>query len=394
MSKDEKSKRRHVWRVGISALAVALTILAFYNHRPAIATSYDKRLDNNVSAESRVLFTGDVYWGRRMNDWSRQNQLKEAYPFSRLNEFGKNSYDAWVANLECPAVEGIHQPIGFVPQLWEFNCDTDYLPEFSKWVDIVSLANNHTSNQQREDGLQKTRQSLQKNNIQYFGSFNTHTKENCEVISVPARIKTGSGQVEGKLPMAMCGFDGVYYTITNRNLQEIQEYAKYMPVIAFPHAGREYQATADLKLQKLYRKMIDYGADAVIGNHPHWVQPTEAYKGKLITYSLGNFIFDQNFNNEVMRSAALDAVITVTNTLDNKALAAWAALGEACSIFKDTCLQEAAKQNLQKLTVQFKYRIVGVDTSGQITHPADQRLLDEILVRLNWHEVSSKLNQN
>jgi poly-gamma-glutamate synthesis protein (capsule biosynthesis protein) len=38
---------------------------------------------------------------------------------------------------------------------------------------------------------------------------------------------------------------------------------------------------------------IDDGADLGIGNHPHAVQGIEVYKGKLITYSHGNFVFDQ-----------------------------------------------------------------------------------------------------
>src|SRR6185437_11714659 len=38
---------------------------------------------------------------------------------------------------------------------------------------------------------------------------------------------------------------------------------------------------------------IDSGADLVIGNHPQWIEPAELYKGKLITYAHGNFVFDQ-----------------------------------------------------------------------------------------------------
>ena len=40
-------------------------------------------------------------------------------------------------------------------------------------------------------------------------------------------------------------------------------------------------------------KVIDAGADIVIGSHPHWIQTIEKYRGKYIFYSLGNFIFDQ-----------------------------------------------------------------------------------------------------
>jgi poly-gamma-glutamate synthesis protein (capsule biosynthesis protein) len=43
---------------------------------------------------------------------------------------------------------------------------------------------------------------------------------------------------------------------------------------------------------------IDAGADMVIGNHPHWVQAVELYKGKFIAYAHGNFIFDQMWSYE------------------------------------------------------------------------------------------------
>jgi poly-gamma-glutamate synthesis protein (capsule biosynthesis protein) len=38
--------------------------------------------------------------------------------------------------------------------------------------------------------------------------------------------------------------------------------------------------------------MIDAGADLVVGGHPHITQGVEQYKGRLIVYSLGNFVFD------------------------------------------------------------------------------------------------------
>ncbi len=43
---------------------------------------------------------------------------------------------------------------------------------------------------------------------------------------------------------------------------------------------------------------IDAGADMVLGNHPHVTQGIENYKGKLIVYSMGNFIFDQYWSRE------------------------------------------------------------------------------------------------
>ncbi len=63
-------------------------------------------------------------------------------------------------------------------------------------------------------------------------------------------------------------------------------------VIPFMHWGVEDEPYATSRQQKLARRMIDAGADAVVGSHPHVTQNTEFYKDRPIVYSLGNFVFD------------------------------------------------------------------------------------------------------
>ena len=63
-------------------------------------------------------------------------------------------------------------------------------------------------------------------------------------------------------------------------------------VIPFMHWGVEDEPYATTRQQSLARLMIDAGADAVVGSHPHVTQNTEFYKGRPIVYSLGNFVFD------------------------------------------------------------------------------------------------------
>lgn len=62
-------------------------------------------------------------------------------------------------------------------------------------------------------------------------------------------------------------------------------------VIPIMHWGWE-EAKANPRQRALARRMIDAGADAVIGGHPHQVQDTEVYQGKPVFYSLGNFVFE------------------------------------------------------------------------------------------------------
>ena len=63
-------------------------------------------------------------------------------------------------------------------------------------------------------------------------------------------------------------------------------------VIPFMHWGVEDEPLATTRQQSLAKRMIDAGADAVVGSHPHVTQNIELYKGRPIVYSLGNFVFD------------------------------------------------------------------------------------------------------
>jgi len=52
-----------------------------------------------------------------------------------------------------------------------------------------------------------------------------------------------------------------------------------------------YSPTANQK--KISQKLIDFGADVVLGSQAHQAQEIALYKGKIIFYGLGNFMFDQ-----------------------------------------------------------------------------------------------------
>ncbi len=47
----------------------------------------------------------------------------------------------------------------------------------------------------------------------------------------------------------------------------------------------------DWKQPEIAHKLIDAGADIIVGGHSHTLQPFEKYKEKFIYYSLGNFCF-------------------------------------------------------------------------------------------------------
>ncbi len=65
-------------------------------------------------------------------------------------------------------------------------------------------------------------------------------------------------------------------------------------VVVSLHWGVEYARRPSPAQVEFAHRMIDAGADLVVGGHPHVVQPLEEYHGRWIAYSLGNFIFDQH----------------------------------------------------------------------------------------------------
>ena len=155
----------------------------------------------------------------------------------------------------------------------------------------VSLANNHTLNFGQR-GLDQTRSALRQEGITYAGD---------------PRNRSGYGVVRTikGVRVAMLGYHGLVSGL-EQILSDVRT-AKTRAdiIIVMPHGGTEYQRTFSRRQQQDYRKLIDAGADLVVGAHPHVVQPLEVYKGKLIAYSLGNFIFDQYFSAETQQGLAL-----------------------------------------------------------------------------------------
>ena len=75
------------------------------------------------------------------------------------------------------------------------------------------------------------------------------------------------------------------------------------------HWGAEYQELSNDHQRDLARELIDAGADAIIGHHPHVVEEIEVYKDKPIFYSLGNFVFDQYFSIPTQQGLAVGVVL-------------------------------------------------------------------------------------
>lgn len=74
--------------------------------------------------------------------------------------------------------------------------------------------------------------------------------------------------------------------------------------------GVEYTVDPTERQRRAARIAIEAGATIVAGNHPHVVQAIEAAGGTLIAYSLGNFVFDQDWSEETQQSIILEVGLT------------------------------------------------------------------------------------
>ena len=344
-----------------------------------------------TSVRMNTLFFGDVFWGRYIDDWSKASELGTAYPFSGLSSFGRNNYDAWIADMECPITNTFRKSDVQDDDL-KFSCPVEYTNEAAKWFDAFTLANNHTDNMEEVGGFDQTKTNLETNKIQYFGSFdNSRKKDICEIVSLPAKYEYDSGENKKQtFPVALCGYHNVFKLPKEDELAIITQYSKYFPTIVMPHQGKEYTTVADELQIEFYRKMIDLGADAVLGDHVHSVQNTEAYKEKLIVYSLGNFIFDQQATPGVREAfgANLDFSFEANSDLER-----FVNTLPDCKKFQDDCLQKAKNAKLIKPKFQVKYDIIPTDNSNKLAKKAtDQNTIDRIMRITNWEKTKKELD--
>jgi hypothetical protein len=336
------------------------------------------------------MFFGDVFWGRYVDDWSKASPLKTAYPFSGLGTLQREKYDAWIADLECPITSTYLSSATQDGQL-KFSCPVEYTSEAAKWFNAFTLANNHMDNMQEVDGLKQTRSNLDKNGIQYFGHYDNKVKTDiCEIVSLPARQIMDDATVEKvQFPIALCGFHNVFKLPLADEMAVITTYSKHFPTFVMPHQGKEYSTKADSLQTSFYRQMIDLGADAVIGDHVHSVQNTEAYNNKLIVYSLGNFIFDQQTSTGVREAFGANLNITFPASKETEA---FIGLGKTCKAFQDDCLNIVTSQNVAKPQFSITYDIVPTDNSGKLAKKAGSETTNRVLQITNWAQTAAKLN--
>ena len=144
--------------------------------------------------------------------------------------------------------------------------------------------------------------SMGNNHRMDYGETGTKdTAANLEGVGIPYAFddRTGIFEVEGIRIGWVSVNEASYGASVERHLKQgitaLREQGTEL-VIACCHWGTEREYFPEEYQTELGRKCIDWGADLVLGHHPHVLQGIDCYKGKYIVYSLGNFCFGANKN--------------------------------------------------------------------------------------------------
>lgn len=184
--------------------------------------------------------------------------------------------------------------------------------------DIVSFANNHVGDWAMEGFLESLAQ-LTTNNISYTGAGERYADVRTPTVIDVRGVKVGFLAATDVGPNWLAATEtkpGILLA-SDPDMAAIVARAKegVDVLVMSVHWGNEY-SPASTRQQKTARSLVDAGVDIVVGHHPHVMQRVEEYNGKLIYYSLGNFIFDQYFSPHTMRGM----VATVSIDPETKAL--------------------------------------------------------------------------
>jgi poly-gamma-glutamate capsule biosynthesis protein CapA/YwtB (metallophosphatase superfamily) len=247
-------------------------------------------LAQTTSASSTVslVVVGDIM----LEDGPSFAMRKGKDPFAGFAHLFKNA-DIRIGNLEC-VVATIGSPEEDKPNV--FRVSPKSLKFLKRHFDAVGLANNHSG----DFGPQAFAQMLgllDKEGLGVYGGgmnlAQAHTPWIVERKGVRVAI-LGYDEFQPRTFEADTDKPGVAWSEDAQVVRDIQAARsrwKADVVIPIMHWGWE-DPIANARQRQLARLMIDAGADAVIGGHPHQVQDTETYQGKPIFYSLGNFVFD------------------------------------------------------------------------------------------------------
>lgn len=201
--------------------------------------------------------------------------------------------DYRIGNLECP-VATVGQPLD--SKIYNFRAHPRVLAVLKGRFDALAVSNNHSGDYGQAAFLE-TLDHLKQAGIASFGGGRNLAEAHAPLWIEKHGLRIavlGYNEFKPRSFEAGPHWPGVAWSEDSQVIADIRaaRTAGADVVIPFMHWGWEREPFPTERQRSLARLLIDAGADAVVGGHPHVTQGTETYRGKPIIYSLGNFVFD------------------------------------------------------------------------------------------------------
>ena len=239
-----------------------------------------------------LVFAGDIV----LDDTAGDLIARGVDPFADFAKVFKDA-DIRLGNLECVvATTGSAGDKNFT-----FRAHPRVLPVLKRHFDALALANNHSGDFGRE-AFAEMLGLLAQAKLGHFGGGHdlseAHTPQIFERHGLRIAV-LGYNEFMPRSFEADFNAPGVAWSEDEQVVADIRRARSFYRadlVIPVMHWGWENELTANPRQRQLARLMIDAGADAVIGGHPHVTQDIELYKGKPVIYSVGNFVMKETDN--------------------------------------------------------------------------------------------------
>ena len=201
--------------------------------------------------------------------------------------------DYTIGNLECP-IATVGKPLE--SKIFAFRADPRVVDRLKGRFDALAVANNHSGDYGKAAFLE-TLTHLERAGIASFGGGRDLSAAHSPLWIEKKGLRIAVLSYNEYKPRSFeAGPDwpGIAWSEDSQVTGDIRaaRAAGADLVIPFMHWGWEREPLPDERQRYLAHLMIDAGADLVVGGHPHVTQGAEYYRGKLIVYSLGNFVFD------------------------------------------------------------------------------------------------------
>lgn len=281
----------------------------------------------------KISFTGDILCNNPMNRWCRTEDGYDYLPLFKRCWGRLPDADYLVGNIETP-VAG-EENDGYTNSRWCFNTPDEVLDALKKTgFDLLSLANNHAMDR-KQAGILATLDACDRAGLDHIGLYRTPEENEAVFVREIGGIKVGfinytygtnafahhnflgenekhmvkllqpEETLEGSVHLLLSPEEieaktnelygdkinpicAPYLENLKKDIQRTKEQCDF--VVMLLHCGGQHNPDPDAYTKMLVEKIWEYGADIIVGNHPHIIQSSTLEGDRFTAYCLGNIM--------------------------------------------------------------------------------------------------------